>query len=155
MLLLCFCNEYVSLQMKEIYKISILEDIVPTRRNIWTIKNLKEIAINKFFDFVKISLFVTLFTGVNAEPLYFLKITKKRISDGTFTDTWGHVVLPGLRYFKKKCFKPVCSRNIYFKKFDVLPMSLIITPDEVYDTYVEIMLLDVKIYNLRCKINPL
>ena len=45
---------------------------------------------------------------------------------------------------------PVRSRNSSFKKFDILPLSVIITPDEVYDTYVEIdknMLLDVEIYN--------
>ena len=45
---------------------------------------------------------------------------------------------------------PFRSRNISFKKFDVLPMSVIITPEEVHDTYVEIhknMLLYVKIYN--------
>ena len=45
---------------------------------------------------------------------------------------------------------PPFYRNITFRKFDILPMSVIITPDEVYDTYVEIdknMLLNVKIYN--------
>ena len=45
---------------------------------------------------------------------------------------------------------PLFYRNITFRKFDILPMSVIITPDEVYDTYVEIdknMLLNVKIYN--------
>ena len=54
----------------------------------------------QIFDFIEIPSFVTLFTNVNANPFYFLKITKKRISDGTLTDTWGHVVLPGLRYSK-------------------------------------------------------
>ena len=29
MLLFCFYNEYISLQMKEIYKMSILEEIIP------------------------------------------------------------------------------------------------------------------------------
>ena len=29
MLLFCFCNEYISLQMKEIYKMNILEEIIP------------------------------------------------------------------------------------------------------------------------------
>ena len=46
--------------------------------------------------------------------------------------------------------KPVRSQSISFKEFDMLPVSIIITPDEVHDTYVEIeknMLLDVKIYN--------
>ena len=34
MLLLCFYNECVSLQKKEIYKISILEEIIQTARGI-------------------------------------------------------------------------------------------------------------------------
>ena len=44
---------------------------------------------------------------------------------------------------------PLFYRNITFRKFDILPMSVIITPDEVYDTYVEIdkNMLNVKIYN--------
>ena len=45
---------------------------------------------------------------------------------------------------------PVRSRNSSFKKFDILPVSVIITPDEVYDTYVEIdknILLDVTTYS--------
>ena len=70
--------------------------------------------------------------------------------DGTLTGTWGHLVLLELRYFNGNYLKPFRSQNISFKKFDVLPMSVIITPEEVYDTYVEIhknMLLDVKIYN--------
>ena len=72
----------------------------------------------QIFDFVEIPSLVTLFTGLNVEPLYFLKITEKGISDVTLN------------------LKPVCSRNIFFKKFDILPMSVIIIPDEVYDTYV-------------------
>ena len=104
----------------------------------------------QIFDFVEIPSFVTLLTGVNEHLLYFLKITVKGISDGTLTDTWGHVVLPGLRYFKGNYLKTVRSRKISFKKFDIFPVSVIITPDEVYDTSVEIdknMFLDVKIYN--------
>ena len=65
-------------------------------------------------------------------------------------DTWSHAVRPGLRYFKRNYLKPVRSRNKSSKKFDILPMSLIITPDEVYDTYVEIdknILLDVTTYS--------
>ena len=53
-----------------------------------------------------------------------MKITEKEISDGTLADTWGHVVLPGLRYFKGNYLKPVRSQSISFKQFDMLPMSL-------------------------------
>ena len=104
----------------------------------------------QIFDFVEIPSSVTLLTGVNTEPLYFLKTTEKAISDTTLTDTWGHAVQPGLRYFKGNYLKPVSSRIKSSKKVDILLMPVIITPDEVYDTYVEIdksMLLDVKTYN--------
>ena len=50
----------------------------------------------QIFDFVEILSFVTLLTGVNTEPLYFLKITEKEISDRTIMDTWSHAVRPGL-----------------------------------------------------------
>ena len=77
----------------------------------------------QIFDFVEIPSFVTLFIGVNARPLYFLKMAEKGISDRTLTGTWGHVVLPGLGYFKTNYLKPVRSRNISFQKFDILPVS--------------------------------
>ena len=73
------------------------------------------------------------------------------ISDGALADTWGHLVLLELRYFNGNYLQPFRSRNIFFKQFGVLPMSVIITPEEVNDTYVEIgknMLLEVKIYML-------
>ena len=102
------------------------------------------------FDFVEIPLFVTVFTGVSAEPLYFLKIVEKGISNDTLSNNWRHVILPGLRYFTGYYLKPVPSRSMQFKKFELLPLNVFITADEVYDTYVEInseMLLDVNVYN--------
>ena len=102
------------------------------------------------FDFVEIPSFVTVFTGVSAEPLYFLKIVEKGISNDTLSDNWGHVILPGLRYFTGYFLKPVRSRSMQFKKFELLPLIVFITPDEVYDTFVENnseMLLDVNVCN--------
>ena len=104
----------------------------------------------QIFDFVEVPSYVTLFTGVNTEPLYFLKVKEKGVSDGTITDTWGHVVLPGARYFKGNYLKPVRSRNMSFKKFDILPLDVVITPEEIFDTYVDInenMLLGINLYN--------
>ena len=53
-------------------------------------------------DFITIPLFVTLFTGISAKPLFFLKITEKGILEGTLMDTLSHVVLPG---FQKELFE--------------------------------------------------
>ena len=80
-----------------------------------------------------------------------MKINEKRISDGYLTDTWlGSCSAARVTIFQREQFETRSLRNIFFKKFDILPMTVIITPDEVYDTYVEIdknVLLDVKIYN--------
>ena len=95
-----------------------------------------------------------IFIGMQDQYERFLSMMLQRyicgISDGTLTGTWGHLVLLELRYFNGNYLKTFRSQNISFKKFDVLPMSVIITPAEVRDAYVEIdknMLLDVKIYN--------
>ena len=103
----------------------------------------------QIFDFVEIPSFVTVFTGVSAEPLYFLKIVEKGISNGTLSDNWRHAILPGVRYFTGYYLKPVRSKSMQFKKFELLPLNVFITPDEVSHTYVEInskMLLDVNVY---------
>ena len=88
----------------------------------------------EIFDFIEIPSFVTLFTGVNAEAFYLLKITEKGISAGILMDTWGHLILPGLPYFKGNYLKSICSLNISIYCLCLLSE----TPDEVYDTYVEI-----------------
>ena len=93
-------------------------------------------------------------TGVTVEPLNFLKVIEKGISDSTLTDTWGHVVLPQVWCFKGNYVKPVHSRNISFKKFEILPLSVDINTDEIYDAYVDInedMLLDMNVYNSLIK----
>ena len=108
----------------------------------------------QIFDFAEIQSYVTLFTGVNTEPLYFLKVKEKGVSDVTITDTWDHVPLPGARYFKGNYLKPVRSRNMIFKKFGILPLDVFITLEEIFlsifDTYVDInenMLWDINLYN--------
>ena len=88
----------------------------------------------QIFNFVVIPSFIALFTGVSTEPIYFLKTTEKGISDGILTDTWGHVELPGLQYFKRNYLKPIHSRNTSFKKFDILPISAINTR-QVFDIW--------------------
>lgn len=104
---------------------------------------------DQIFDLVATPSFVTVFTGVSAEPLYFLKISEKGVSSDAISDTWGHVIPSGQKYFKGNYLKTVRSRNISFKKFEILPLDVYITPNEVFDTYVEIdddLLLNIMIY---------
>ena len=90
------------------------------------------------FDFVDIPSFVNLLTGANAEPLCFLKVIDKEIADGTLSDKCGHIISPRARYFTCHDLKTVQSRNISYKKFEILPFVVYVTPDEIQDTYAQI-----------------
>ena len=92
----------------------------------------------QIFEFVQVPSFVTLFTGSNTEPLNFVQVTEKGISEKKLSDPYGHVILPGERYFKGYYLKSIRSRSISFKQLQVLPTSIVLSPDEIYDTYVDI-----------------
>ena len=103
------------------------------------------------FEFVEVPSFVTLLTGSNTEPLYFVQVTEKGISEKKLSDPYGHVILPGERYFKGYYLKFIRSRSISFKQLQVLPTSIVLSPDEIYDTYVDIdekMQLDINVYDI-------
>ena len=55
--------------------------------------------IDEVFGFEVLSFF-TLFTGINSELLYFIKLTEKDISDEKHNDLYGYVVLATEQYFK-------------------------------------------------------
>ena len=104
----------------------------------------------QIFDFIEIPSFATLFTGVSCEPLYFVKVVSKGIADERLSDSWAHLILPKSRYFTGHYLKLACSRNILTEKFDLIPLTVYITPDEIYDSYIEIdenLFLDSKIYD--------
>ena len=92
----------------------------------------------QIFNFIEIPSFVTLFTGVSSEHLYFVKVVSKGIADERLSDSWGHLILPKSRYFTGHYLKLARSRNILTKKFDLIPLTVYITPDEIYDSYIEI-----------------
>ena len=73
----------------------------------------------QIFDFVVIPSFVTLLTGANAEPLYFVKVIDKGIANDTRSDKWGHIISPGTRYFTGHYLKNVRPRNISHNKFNL------------------------------------
>ena len=77
----------------------------------------------------------TLFTGSQVKPLYFVQVTEKGIAESKLSDPYGHVILPGERYFKGHYLKLVRSRNISIKHLAILPTVIYVSPNEIYDTY--------------------
>ena len=54
------------------------------------------------------------------------------------------------KIFHLSLFKDCSIKNISYKKIEILPLVVYITPDEIQETYVEInddMLLNANIYN--------
>ena len=67
------------------------------------------------------------------------------------SDPYRHFVVKSERYFQGYYLKLCRSKDIKVKKFTILPAEIAVTPDEVYDTYVDIsddLEIDCNIYNM-------
>ena len=105
----------------------------------------------QIFYLVTVPSFVSLFSGNSVEPLYFVKLISKDVVEMDISDLYGHFVAKGERYFQVYYLKLCRSRDIKVKKFTILPAKIAVTPDEVYDTYVDInddLEIDCNIYNM-------
>ena len=103
------------------------------------------------FDFVEVPSYVSLITGNIVEPLYFVKITEKGIAEKDMYDPYDHFIGKGEWYFKAEYLKQTSSRKLNFKQFEVLHTDIIISPDAIFDTHVDInddsMQINVNLYN--------
>ena len=64
---------------------------------------------------------------------------------------YGHFAQKGERYFQGLYLKLVRSRNAKVKRFSTPSTKIILTPDEIYDSYVDLnehLGLDTSVYNL-------
>ena len=92
----------------------------------------------QIFYFVTVPSFISLFSGNSVEPLYFLKLISKDVTEMDISDPYGHFVAKGERYFQGYYLKLCRSKDIKAKKNTILPAKMVVTPDEVYDTYFDI-----------------
>ena len=68
-------------------------------------ENAEGIQEQHVFEFVEAPSFVTLLTGSQVEPLYFVQITEKGVAESRLSDKCSHVILPGEKYFKGRYLK--------------------------------------------------
>ena len=78
------------------------------------------------------------------EPLYFAQITEKEVVESGLSDIYGHVILPGEKYFKRHYLKIGRSRRIFMMQLTFLPRNIYLSTDETYDTNLQ---LDININN--------
>ena len=92
----------------------------------------------KKFEFVTVPSFVALVSGDPNEPVYILQVGEKGEAESEKTDPIGHVIATGELYIRGNYLKMERSRSNKFHKFSVLPYDVLITPDEVFDVFVDI-----------------
>ena len=89
-------------------------------------------------DFIEVPSFVSLFSGSQNEPLYFVQVTEKGTAEKDLTDPYGHFIGTGEKFLKEYYLKQCRSKQISKKKFQILSTPIVFAPDEVFDTYVDI-----------------
>ena len=53
------------------------------------------------------------------------------------TDRYGHVIFDGEEYLKGKHLKSIRSKDIRFKKYELMKDDVLIGPDEVFEIYID------------------
>ena len=70
----------------------------------------------QIFYLVTVPSFISLFSGNSVEPLYFLKLISKDVTEMYISDPYGHFVAKGERYFQGYYLKLCCSKDIKVKE---------------------------------------
>ena len=97
------------------------------------------------------SSFVSLYSGSSIEPLYFVQVTRNGIAEEEIFNPCGHFVPKGEIYSQRLYLKLFLSRNAKVKRFSTPLTRIVITPDEIYETYVDFnddLELDIYVYNM-------
>ena len=107
--------------------------------------------MKQIFNFITVPSFASLYSGSSIKPLYFVQVTGKGIAEEDISDPYGHSVAKGERYCEGLYLKLVRSRSTKVKRFSRLPNGIVIAPDEIYDTHVDLnddLELDISVHNM-------
>ena len=91
----------------------------------------------QIFNFITVPSLVSLFSESTIELLSFVQITGIGVAEEDISDPHGHFVLKGRLYFQGLYLKAVLSRYTRVKKFLMIQTRIVMTSDEIYDTYVD------------------
>ena len=91
-----------------------------------------------------------LVSGRTMEPLYFVMVKEKGVAGEMMKDCCDHAMSVGDMFFRGNYLKLTRPRNPNFKQFQIIQREVLLSPDEVNDTYVDInddLQMNVSIYN--------
>ena len=72
-----------------------------------------------------------------SEPIYLILLYLLNVTKENLRDRLGHEIYPGKCYLKGFYFQKSSSKNIIIKKFSILNYNVHLTPDEIFESFVE------------------
>ena len=85
-----------------------------------------------------------------ADPFYFVKVTEKGTAIKDMTYPYSNSIHTDELFFRRNYLKLTRLRSLNDKKFQILPISVLFSLDDMHNTYVEIdndLQLNINIYN--------
>ena len=152
---LCSCSSCLEFNFKEC-----LEDEAPHYSELSYLNyygNDEEDVVDtteQILDFIEFQSFVSLFGGSQNKPLHFVQVAEKVTTEKDLTDPYCHFIGTSEKFLKGYYLKQSRSKQISKKKFQILSTPIVFAPDEIFDTYVDIMDdldLDVQFFKLLVK----
>ena len=82
--------------------------------------------------------FVAVVTFSLAEPIYIIKVPEKGKGTERMSDNYGHNIMEGELYFRGNYLQLVRSKKISNKQFKIIEKDVIISPEEVFETFTDV-----------------
>ena len=73
-----------------------------------------------------------------SDPVYLVRVESKGIAEEVLRDRYGHLIRIGDHFLKGKYLQKTRSRNINRKQFKYVEEDVYLTPDEIFEAFVEI-----------------
>ena len=147
---LCACENCIELKFEDcyVYGKGVDKNIIDDEINHKISEEANDCALDEdyenidrmseLFEFVSLSSYAALIAGSTTEPIYIVKIVEKARASEKIHDKYGHVVFPGELYLKGKYLVKTRSKNIKKKQFKILEESVLISPDELFEHFLDI-----------------
>ena len=93
------------------------------------------------FDFITLTSYIALITGNMLQPVYMLqllKIFEKGKAITKMHDKSGHMILPDELYLKGNYLIKARCKNINKRKFRIVDNTVLVTPDEIFDYFIDV-----------------
>ena len=148
---LCECEKCINLNFSPCLKEAIELDETIEQVNIESNTEIEEKndceldegtdQANRIYDFTAIPFFVAVITLSLNEPVYIIKVTEKGQTTQMMPDMYGDRISKGELYLRDIYIKVVRSKNMLLKKFEILKYEVLMPPDEVFETFVQVELI--------------